>query len=111
MRGLPRKARAMYDTIAPRYGEITDDLLFGEIWDRPDLTHRERSLCVIAALTALYRTDQIRAHVQLGLNNGCSEEEIAEVMLMMAFYASWPCAGNALRVASEVFEERAGSDA
>ena len=53
MRGLPRKARAMYDKIAPRYGEITDDLLFGEIWDRPDLTHRERSLCVIAALTAL----------------------------------------------------------
>ena len=94
-----------YNEIAPRFGEITRDLLFGEVWERPGLSKRDRSLITIAALTALYRTNQLEMNTRRALENGVTKEEIGEVFMHMAFYTGWPCAVNAFEVAQKVFEE------
>ena len=91
--------------VAPRLREITDEVLFGEVWERPQLSKRDRSLIVVATLTALYRTDQLRGHVRRALDNGVTREEIGEIITHIAFYAGWPSAVNAARVAKEVFDE------
>ena len=92
--------------VAPRLREITDEVLFGDVWERPELSKRDRSLIVVATLTALYRTDQLRGHIGRALDNGVTREEIGEIITHIAFYAGWPNAVNAARVASEVFDER-----
>ena len=92
--------------ISPKLAEITSDVLFGDVWERPGLSKRDRSLITIAALIALYRTDQLRGHIGRALDNGVTKEEIGEVINHMAFYAGWPTAANAVRVAKEVYDER-----
>ena len=101
------QARSVLEEITPRLAELTTDLVFDEIWERPELSKRDRSLIVVAALTALYRTDQLRAHVGRALDNGVTREEISEIITQMAFYAGWPCAVNAANVAKQVFDDRA----
>ena len=91
--------------IAPRLAELSTQVLFGDIWERPGLSKRERSLITVAALTALYRTDQLRSHVRRALANGVTKEEIGEVITHMAFYGGWPTAANAVQVAKQVFDE------
>jgi 4-carboxymuconolactone decarboxylase len=90
----------------PKLGELTDDVLFGDVWKRPGLSKRDRSLITVAALTALYRPDQIRGHVWRALDNGVTRDEIVELITHLAFYAGWPNAGTAAVVAKQVFEER-----
>jgi 4-carboxymuconolactone decarboxylase len=92
--------------IAPKLGELTDAVLFGDVWERPELSKRDRSLITVAVLTALYRTDQLRGHIGRALDNGVTREEIGEVITHMAFYAGWPVAVNAAGVAKQVFDER-----
>lgn len=92
--------------VAPKFMELTDDVLFGDIWERPQLSKRDRSLVTVAVLTALYRTDQLRGHIGRGLDNGLSEEEIGELITHVAFYAGWPVAVNAAQVAKQVFDAR-----
>ena len=92
--------------VAPKLVELTDAVLFGDVWERPELSKRDRSLITIAVLTALYRTDQLRGHIGRGLDNGLSEEEIGELITHVAFYAGWPVAVNAAQVAKAVFDER-----
>ncbi|PKB61754.1 MAG: 4-carboxymuconolactone decarboxylase [SAR202 cluster bacterium Casp-Chloro-G4] len=92
--------------IAPKLAELTNDVVFGDIWERPELSKRDRSLMVVAVLTALYRTDQLRGHIGRALDNGVTKDEIAEIFTHMAFYAGWPTAANAVRVAKEVYDER-----
>lgn len=99
-------SRDALSEIAPRLREVTDDLLFGEIWERPELSKRDRSLIIVATLTALYRTDQLRNHIGRALDNGVTREEIGEIITQIAFYAGWPTAVNAARLAVEVFDER-----
>ena len=94
-----------YNELMPRLGELTRELVYGEIWERPDLSRRDRSLITIAMMTALYRTNQIRSHMRRALANGVTKDEIGEVLMHMAFYAGWPCAVNAFEVAKEVFDE------
>ena len=94
-----------YNELAPRFGEITRDVLFGEIWERPGLSKRDRSLITIAALAAMYRTNQLEMNTRRALENGVTKEEIGEVFMHMAFYAGWPTAVNAFEVAKKVFEE------
>lgn len=98
-------ANAMRE-IAPKLGELTDTVLFGDVWERPELSKRDRSLITVAVLTALYRTDQLRGHIGRALDNGVTREEIGEVITHMAFYAGWPVAVNAAGVAKQVFDER-----
>ena len=93
--------------IVPKLIELTDSVLFGDVWERPGLSKRDRSLITVAALTALYRSDQLKGHVERALNNGVTRDEISEIITHMAFYAGWPTAMTAARIAKGVFEARA----
>ena len=99
-------SREIMAEIAPKLAELTSDVVFGDVWERTELSKRDRSLITVAVLTALYRTDQLRGHIGRALDNGVTKEEIAEVIVHMAFYAGWPTAANAVRVAQEVYAER-----
>ena len=92
--------------VAPKLAELTSEVVFGDVWERSELSKRDRSLITVAVLTALYRTEQLRGHIGRALDNGVTREEIAEVIVHMAFYAGWPTAANAVRVAQEVYAER-----
>lgn len=92
--------------VAPKLAELSADVLFGDVWERSQLSKRDRSLITVAVLTALYRTDQLRGHIGRALDNGVTKDEIAEVITHMAFYAGWPTAANAVRIAKEVYEDR-----
>ena len=81
-------------------------MLFGDVWERPELSKRDRSLITVANLVALYRTDQLRGHIGRALDNGVTKAEISEVILHTTMYAGWPVGANAVRIAKEVFEER-----
>jgi len=90
----------------PKLMELTDEVLFGEIWERPQLSKRDRSLITCAALTALYRPEQLRFHIGFALDNGVSRDELAEMMTHLGFYAGFPCAVAAGNVADDVFSAR-----
>ena len=97
--------RSVMQEVAPHLAELSADVLFGDVWERPGLSKRDRSLITVATLTALYRTDQLRGHIRRALDNGVTRDEIGEVITHMAFYGGWPTAANAARVAKEVFDE------
>lgn len=88
-----------------RLNEVTVEHLFGDIWTRPGLAVRDRSLITCAVLTALGREPQLRIHMKGALNVGISREEILEMMVHLAHYAGWPVAVTGTRVAEEVFKE------
>ena len=98
--------RTAAQEIAPKMAELSTDVLFGDIWERTQLSKRDRSLITVAALVALYRTSQLRGHINRALDNGVTKEEIGEVITHMAFYSGWPTAANAVQVAKEVFDSR-----
>ena len=92
--------------VAPALVNYTEKLLFGDVWERPGLSKRDRSLITIAALVALYRRDQIPAHIERGLMNGLTREEIIEAITHLAFYSGWPTAMTAANVAGEFFAQQ-----
>src|SRR5438046_9937023 len=102
----PSGAAKMFGAFAPKLVQLTDDVLFGDVWERKQLSKRDRSLITVAALVALYRPDQLRGHLWRALENGVTREEIGEVITHLAFYAGWPNAGTAALIAKEDFEER-----
>jgi 4-carboxymuconolactone decarboxylase len=85
--------------------ELTEQVIFGDVWERPDLSKRDRSLITVAALVALNRPDQLRSHLRLAQKNGVKRDEIIELITHLAFYAGWPSAMTAVTVAKEVFSE------
>lgn len=89
-------AEKVFGDIAPLFASLTDEVLFDQVWQRPQLSPRERSLITVAALTALYRTEQQTFHLKKAIENGLSVEELAEAMTHLAFYAGWPCAATGL---------------
>ena len=93
-------------TVAPRLIELTETLVYPDIWERPGLSKRDRSLITLAALVALYRPDQLKGHTERALANGVTKEEIGELITHLAFYAGWPSAMSAAKVVKQVFEER-----
>ena len=98
--------RSVMAEVAPHLAELSADVLFGDVWERPGLSKRDRSLITVASLISLYRTDQLRGHIGRALDNGVTKEEIGEVITHMAFYGGWPTAVNASLVAKEVFDSR-----
>ena len=92
--------------VFPKLGELTDKVVFGDVWERPGLSKRDRSLITVAALAALYRPDQLKGHVWRALDNGVTRDEIVEVITHLAFYAGWANAGTAALIAKQVFDER-----
>jgi 4-carboxymuconolactone decarboxylase len=91
------------DTV-PKLIEVTEKVLFGDIWERPELSKRDRSLIVCAVLTATYRPEQLRGHLQRALDNGLTKSEISEMITHVAFYAGWPASMSAANIAREIFE-------
>ena len=83
-------------------------MLYGDVWQRPGLSQRYRSLITVAALVALCRTDQMARHMRRAVDNGLSVDELTEAITHLAFYAGWPKAMAAMAVAKRVF--RADSD-
>lgn len=92
--------------IAPALADYTERVLFGEIWERPGLSKRDRSLITVATLIVLYRTNELPFHLQRALDNGISRDELIEVITHLAFYAGWPTANTAVTIARRVFEEK-----
>jgi 4-carboxymuconolactone decarboxylase len=99
----PSGAQKLIGDFAPKLVELTDDVLFGDVWARPELAPRDRSLITCAALISNGSTEQLRAHLSIAKNNGVTESELKEVIIHLAFYAGWPRAMSAIMVAKEVF--------
>ena len=97
-------AREALRAFAPKLVDLTDNVLFGDVWERPGLSKRDRSLITCAALIALARTEQQVGHFGRALNNGVKKEEVIEMITHLAFYAGWPAAMSAANVAKKVFE-------
>ena len=97
--------RAPWHDIAPHLADITDDVLFGDVWERPQLSPRDRSLVTISALIALYRSNELPFHLRKAIENGVTREEVIETITHLAFYSGWPTASTALTVARQVFAD------
>jgi 4-carboxymuconolactone decarboxylase len=104
MNDKPRM-RSPFGDIAPALAGYTDDVLFGDVWKRPGLSPRDRSLITVATLIALYRTNELPFHLKYALQNGVTRDELAEMITHLAFYAGWPSASTAVGIARKVFEE------
>lgn len=96
--------------VAPMLNHYTQTLLYDEVWERPGLSKRDRSLITIAALIAMYRPEQIPGHMQTGLENGLTREELGEMITHLAFYASWPNAVSAARCLLNLVNELDGKE-
>jgi len=95
----------MIGDFAPKLVDLTDRVLFGEVWERQELSKRDRSLVTVAALIALNRPEQLRFHLDKALENGLKKEELIEVITHLAFYSGWPNAMSAIMIAKEVFSK------
>jgi 4-carboxymuconolactone decarboxylase len=100
-------ARQAFGDIAPALATYTDDVLFGDVWNRPGLRARDRSLVTVASLVALYRVNELPFHLKKALENGVSRDELIELITHLAFYSGWPTANTAIAIARRVFEETA----
>jgi 4-carboxymuconolactone decarboxylase len=100
-------ARTAYGDVAPALADYTDRVLFGDVWERPGLSPRDRSLITVATLVALYRTNELPLHLKRALDNGVTREELIELITHLAFYSGWPTANSAVMIAKRVFEEQA----
>jgi 4-carboxymuconolactone decarboxylase len=98
----PSGAERMFGDFAPALVHVTDDVLFGEAWKRPQLSPKERSLITVAALTTGGNTEQLVFHLGLAKENGATEDELIEAITHLAFYAGWPKAMSAMAVAKQV---------
>jgi 4-carboxymuconolactone decarboxylase len=102
----PTPAQRLIGDFSPKLVELTDDVLFGDVWARPQLSPRDRSLVTVSALIAMNRPDQLRSHLARARDNGVTQEELVETITHLAFYAGWPSAMTAVSVAKEVFENK-----
>jgi 4-carboxymuconolactone decarboxylase len=103
----PSGAQRMFGDFAPGLVDYTDNMLFGDVWKRPDLAPRDRSLVTVAALVTNGNTGQLTFHLQLAKDNGATEAELIEAITHLAFYTGWPQAMAAMAVAKQVFRGEA----
>ena len=101
----PSGAQKAFGDFAPAFVEFTDDILFGQVWPRTELSPKERSLITVAALTTGGHTEQLTYHLGLAKRNGATETELIEAITHLAFYAGWPRAMSAMAVAKRVFAQ------
>jgi 4-carboxymuconolactone decarboxylase len=99
------RAQQLMGDVAPKLAELTDEVLYADIWERAPLSKRDRSLITVSALVTMNRPDQLRSHLVLAKQNGVTEEEMVEAITHLAFYAGWPNAVSAIGVAKSVFNE------
>lgn len=105
MTSPPQSPRDRLRAFAPKLIDLTDNVLFGDVWERPGLSKRDRSLITCAALVALGRTEQQVGHFTRAINNGVKKEELIEMITHLAFYSGWPTAMSAANVAKQVLDE------
>jgi 4-carboxymuconolactone decarboxylase len=101
----PTPVMKLIGDFAPTLVDLTDRVLFGEVWERPELSKRDRSLATVSALIALNRPEQLRFHLEFAMKNGLTKEELIEVITHLAFYSGWPNAMNAILVAKEILSK------
>ncbi|HET6506960.1 MAG TPA: carboxymuconolactone decarboxylase family protein [Baekduia sp.] len=99
----PSGAQKAFGDFAPTFVHLTDDVLFGEVWPRDQLTPKERSLLTVASLVTSGSTEQLTYHLGLAKDNGATEDELIEAITHLAFYAGWPKAMSAMAVAKQLF--------
>ena len=98
--------RDLLGNFAPKFAELNDDVLFGEVWSREqELSPRDRSLITVSALLAGGNMEQLIPHLQRAKVNGLTKEEVAEVITHLDFYAGWPKAWSAFNLAKKIFDE------
>jgi 4-carboxymuconolactone decarboxylase len=97
-------ARKALGEFAPKLVDLTEDVLFGDIWERPQLSKRDRSLITCAALIATGKTEQMDFHFPTAMKNGVTREELVEMITHLAFYAGWPNAMSAINRAKAIVE-------
>jgi len=97
--------KSPFADIAPALAGYTDNVLFGDVWKRPGLSPRDRSLITVACLISLYRTNELPFHLKRAVDNGVTRDEIAEIITHLAFYAGWPPASTAVGIARTVFND------
>jgi 4-carboxymuconolactone decarboxylase len=97
--------RELIGDVAPKLTELTEDVLFSDIWERPGLSKRDRSLITVATLIALNRTEQLTFHLRRALENGIRKDEIIELITHLAFYSGWPAAMSAVLLAKDIFQQ------
>src|SRR5476651_535006 len=99
-------ARKAFGDLAPALADHTDKVLFGDVWERPGLSPRDRSLITVASLVALYRINELPFHIGKALDNGVTRDELIELINHLAFYSGWPTAMTALLIARQAFDNR-----
>lgn len=97
--------RSQIGEFAPKIVDLTEDVLFGDVWERPGLSKRDRSMITIAALVAGNNWEQVEAHLRIGRDNGLTKDEVVEELTHLAFYSGWPRALSAITIAKRVFTE------
>lgn len=102
MSSEPSPARQLIGDLAPKLLDLTEQVLFGDVWERPQLCKRDRSLVTVSALIALNRPEQLKGHLQKALENGLTKAELIETITQLAFYSGWPTAMTAIAVAKQV---------
>ena len=105
MKEEPTNARNNFGDIAPHLAELTDKVLFGDVWENSAVSPRDRSLVTITCLISLYRINEMPFHLKKAVENGLTRDEIVGAITHLAFYAGWPPAMTALPIARKVFEE------
>jgi len=99
-------ARDNIRATAPKLIELTEEVIYGDVWEREELSKRDRSLITIAALIAMGRERQLVGHLGRALDNGVAHDEIIETITHLAFYSGWPAAMTAAAIAKDVFADR-----
>ena len=95
-------AQKAIGSFAPKLAQLTDEVLFGDVWERPELSKRDRSLITCAALVATGKTEQMGFHFPRAIENGVTREELIELITHLAFYVGWPSAMSAVSRAREL---------
>lgn len=98
-------AQKAYGDVAPALADYSDRVLFADVWERPGLSKRDRSLITVASLVALYRTNELPGHVKRALDNGVTRAELVELVTHLAFYAGWPVANSAVPILRRAFAD------
>lgn len=106
----PSAKRDRIKNFVPALVDYTNDVIYGDLWERPGLSKRDRSLITVAALIATYRPEQLESHLTRAIGNGVTQEEITEVITHLAFYAGWPSAMTAAQVAYTILVEKQKSE-
>ena len=101
-----KKATDELKALAPDYAQLTQDVLFGDVWKRPPLSQRDKSLITVTVLVALNRIEQVEFHLKKALENGLTKEELVAAITHIAFYAGWPTAASGLNHLKKAIDQK-----